>query len=130
MPLSWNITGCADPAALQTAQEWPVTNTIILCMPVIGLGTITEANAAEVYARLDLTQRLNGALMYTVVDGKPQDRNLTPLDVRARIGLRCNVAPETWASFQRRMLQWVRPDAERKYKEAIRRADEPAAVAV
>jgi hypothetical protein len=121
MPLTWDITQCADLDKIKSDAEWGITNTLILMTMNIGIGRITEKNAAEVYARLMFLDRIYGPAMYgTDEDGKTKDVSFTPQMVRDRIGLRCNVPDETWASFQRRHLKWFRPDREREYNDAFK----------
>lgn len=96
-----------------------VTDTLIFATMIVGMGEITEKNAAEFWDRLDLIQHLNGPLM----DGTDSEGKSTPVavtfeDVQNHIGLRTNVALETWAKFLKRNVdgwkqsrQWKRSHA-------------------
>lgn len=71
----------------------PVTEQIIFGCMAIGMGTITEKNYSEWYARYSLWSKLN---------------NITPLPigvVKEHIGLTTNVALETRAGWGKRTVQ-------------------------
>jgi hypothetical protein len=65
-----------------------VTYTIIMLTMGTGIGNLTEANAAEFFARASVSEKLHGPFLRQA-DGKPQP--LTPADVAAHIGLTTNV---------------------------------------
>lgn len=126
MPLTWDITKCADGALIKTDAEWPVTEACIFLTVGIGIGEWTEANAAEVYGRVHLMEAIYGAMVRTMPakaekGARPVDRFLTPEDIRRRIGLRTNVGkPETRASFLKRHCAAVVDDAAYQYQRAER----------
>lgn len=65
------------------------TNTLVWALNAVGLSSITEANAAEVYGRIAVHERVNGTSMYTNVDGSPLA--VTPKMVFDHIGLTTTV---------------------------------------
>jgi hypothetical protein len=77
-----------------------VTDTIIYMTIVVGMGEITEKNAAEFFARVELIQKLEGPTMV----GPDGPCNLTLDDIEKRIGLHTNVAMDTWRQFSTRVM--------------------------
>jgi hypothetical protein len=69
----------------------PVTESLIFASMATGIGTITEENASEVYARISFIEKVSGALMYRGEgwEGLP---NITPEEVQAHIGLSTNAS--------------------------------------
>lgn len=128
MPLTWDLTRCADDDKLISEDEWGVTNTLILMTMSIGIGEITEANASEVYARLRFLDRLYGPPMRGTnkETGETKDVSFTPEMVRDRIGMRCNVSPETQLAFMKRHLKWFMREGAEEYSKAFR--EQPADV--
>jgi hypothetical protein len=93
----------------------PETKSLIFATMVVGIGRITEGNAAEFYARLHAFERLNGT--YLTEQGK--NVYLTPEDVRRHIGLTTNVANETRAKWLKRVLGGEVDDIVRQYNRAL-----------
>lgn len=113
MSLDWTIDKIADyktlcwvPAGKDADGDDvsclnPVTNAIIWGTILTGLGSITEDNWRQFYARLHVAERLFGQMLY---DGKLEaHRYITADEVRAHVGLTTNVSRETDAAFARRM---------------------------
>jgi hypothetical protein len=132
MPLTWDVSACADVDKV-TDTEWGITNTLILMTMSIGMGQITEKNAAEVYTRLRFLDKLYGPPMrsHNTETDEWGEQSFTPQMVRDRIGLRCNVSLETRAAFMRRHLKWFMVEGEREYLNAEARVgvgagEEPA----
>jgi hypothetical protein len=116
MALTWSTAGIAnhDEVCWFTAEKdepehgikageqylAPLTNAFIWHSLNTGIGTITEANAAEVFARIALVERLYGASLRNA-DGP---RLITIDDVEAHIGLETNASykDETRSSFLKR----------------------------
>lgn len=78
----------------------PVTNALIWQSLSTGIGRITEANVAEVWARISLLEELYGASLRNSEGPRP----ITMEEVRQHIGLTTNVSykDETRASFMKR----------------------------
>lgn len=103
MSLNWNIEGCADPDALLTEDQRPITDAMIWATLFTGIGKITEKNVAEFYARLVVGRYWQG------------DNALPYEEVRKYIGLSTNVFPEeTRAKWLKRMIGGRMDDLVRK----------------
>src|SRR4051812_31333649 len=66
----------------------PVTEALIWNTISIDIGTITEDNASEVYARTKILESINGAMLFKAGKESPIEME----DIRAHIGLWCNVS--------------------------------------
>lgn len=117
MSLNFDLTAIPEDVKTITAQEdrpfdgikkgdrimSPVTNALIWSTLATGIGIINDETVDEVVARLDLLQKLDGALLreFDGEDWKP--RPITREDVEAHKGLSTNVFPmETRASWVKR----------------------------
>jgi hypothetical protein len=121
MPLTWDLSAIKDWEDIKTDEEWPTTNVCIFLTMHTGIGSWTEANAAEVYSRAKLLERLYGAFLFDTTDGKHTEVWLSTEDIRRRIGLRTNVGPtESRASFLKRHVGYKLDDEARAYTRAER----------
>lgn len=120
MSLNWNLRGIADyeTKCYFTAEEdrddlmysykageqvlHPTTYTLLFIMPAVGIGEITEANAAEVYARIHFLEMLSGAFRAKGADTK----YFEPSEIAAHIGLKTNVGDE-------KSIPWLKRIADR-----------------
>ena len=84
MALTFDVSECG--AWVRSEQEWPITEALIFASMPLGYGSITESNAADVYAALAVYESLAGPIL--LEDGKPT--RITPGMVQARIGLKTN----------------------------------------
>lgn len=89
MALTWDVTAC--PAWVRSEQEWPITQALIFLSMPLGYGSITEKNAADVYAAIAVYESLVGPTL--TEDGKPT--RITPGMVAGRIGLKTNAVNGT-----------------------------------
>ena len=84
----------------------PVTNALIWATMAVDLPGITRENAAEFFARLRFTERLDGPMLIRAeVDGKRPEGYaafLTPEEVVAHIGLTANVTAKSRAQWLKR----------------------------
>jgi hypothetical protein len=104
MALNWNVENIEDYEQVcwigEKGEEGrrmnPVTHALIFNSIAIGIGRITKDNAAEVFARTSIIERINGTLLQR--DGK--DVPIEFDDIRRHIGLSTNV------SFENRK-QWA-----------------------
>ena len=104
----------------------PVTETLIFMTMPVRLGSITQANADDFYARVKIMEKLDGPFLHGFRDGKRQDRFFTPQDIQAHIGLGCNVTSESFAKF----LGVIRDEHRQhrnSYKRALREKDSVSA---
>jgi hypothetical protein len=74
-----------------------VTNIVTLLTVIVGIGHITEKNAAEFYTRVETLQRLQGGSFGRTSKG--EDYPITLDDVKRHMGLRTNVEDITRAKF-------------------------------
>jgi hypothetical protein len=93
-----------------------VTEVLVFATMSTGINRITEKNADEFYARVDMLQRIYGAFLYR---GDGSDKLLTPEDVQAHIGLATNASAKTRAVFLRD-LGLVLDDRRRAYRQATK----------
>lgn len=90
-------------------KEWTAeANSIVFQMMFVGMHDITEANAPEVWRRVDLSQRINGSLWNKVHTNEDGSTDLEPVfltkgDIKKFIGLTTNVGNETKTKFNNRM---------------------------
>lgn len=98
----------------------PVTNALIWHALNTGIGTITEANAAEVYARIHFVETVYGESLWTA-DGP---KAITPEDVLAQIGLYTNASfrDESRASFLKRHAAYHLDQSKRRFETAREKA--------
>lgn len=137
MPLTWDLTKIENHKEVcwiknedeATSEGHPgtyrlstVTETLIFATMAVKLGSITEANADDFYARLKIIEKLDGPFMFKIEDGERKDMLFTPEMVQAHIGLVCNVSNESFAKF----LGTVRADykaLKHQYKAALRQKE-------
>ena len=98
MSLTWDLTQIKDHDTVcfvETVdgqrQLAPLTHSLIFATIGTALGQITEKNAGEFYARVKLLERVDGPYLH----GPDGPYLITPEDIRAHIGLVCNVVDET-----------------------------------
>lgn len=104
MALTWDASRVKDWDKLKDDKHAQiVTEAIIFDTMWVGIGEITEKNAEEFFMRRKLWHvacELDGDVMYG--DARPP-YHVTLDDIKARIGLRTNVADTTGAEFMRRL---------------------------
>jgi len=92
----------------------PVSQALETLTMSVGMGEITEDNWREFWARLYIVDQVFGPFLRNP-DGS--DRRLTPADVRAHIGLRANVAPDSKVTFKTKIINELRWRAARVVEE-------------
>ena len=111
MSLNWDVTECRDPDALTevSGNAWATTQHMVFATMSVGIGYIKdEAEAVEFWVRLQLMRKL-------------YNTPAVPLQIVLRyIGLRTNVAKETWPQFVRRHLNGFRQDKGRDARGELR----------
>lgn len=123
MPLDFDYSAVPDAITRITTDNGertnPVTNALAMATQIVGIRTITEANAAEFYARLHFSEMHNGALL---ISGEgPQ--YISAQDVRDHIGLTSNANTVTDAAFRRTRMAHVMEHLARSYTRSAPRAD-------
>jgi len=96
----WTYT---DESKTAVERMSPKTNVLIFSTMSVGMGSITEKNWREFFARLDMLQRAPGYAMLNDASGEPV--YFTPDDVFAHVGLRTNVSNETTGKWATRILK-------------------------
>lgn len=88
------------------------TKALIFGSMSLGLGSITEKNASEWYARWKMYEKYDGFSLYSMFkeDGTYEDIYLTPEVILKHIGLGMNVSDETTTN-------WCKRFAKPRYKE-------------
>jgi hypothetical protein len=140
MSLNWNVSGIENhdeicwftadadypDHGMEKGKQYlaPLTNAFIWHSLNTGIGTITEANAAEVFARISFVESLYGASLRK--DGK--DRPITIEDVQAHVGLYTNASfkDESRASFLKRHAASQLDQSKRSYERKIEQAQAAA----
>ena len=92
-----------SPEDIEGDRQWAITNQIIWATIGVDIGSITEKNYEEFYARLKIFDRMTGA-------GKHSKFQITLADVKRRIGLSTNVANTSRASFIKKMRTRMEQD--------------------
>lgn len=98
----------------------PVTESLIFKTMSVGIGEITEANAAEFYARVHLVEQIDGPSMFGMPEGRPD--TITVEDVRQHIGLQTNATykVETRSKWLSRVIGQELDTAARRYEAAAK----------
>lgn len=132
MSLTWDVENVKDyeSTCFYTDDECaegerklnPITNALIWHTLSIGIGQFTEKNAAKIYARIAIVEKLDGPSLRNA-DGP---RAITPEDVQAHIGMWTNVGDITDAQFKKRVIDDVLSRNEREYERAVKKASVPA----
>lgn len=123
MALNYDLNKIADFESLYDGDDEngyrlePMFESIILLSMRTGIGSITEDNAADVYARLKLIEPHNGFVSAIDEDGNRVPMYLEPEHVQRLIGLTTNVSKKTEAQFLRD-LKWELRDFRGEYERA------------
>ena len=93
MALTWDATKVADYETLH-ADKRELAKSEYLCWAMMDarIGEITNANWNDVFTRIDLLQKLNGAILRNSEGEVPY----TKADIERRVGYRTNVKTETF----------------------------------
>jgi hypothetical protein len=92
------------------------TKALIFGSMALGLGSITEKNASEWYARWKMYEKYAGFTLYSVYDKESNKINevyLTPEVILKHIGLSMNVSDETTATWCKRFAKPMYREDER-----------------
>ena len=107
MTLNLDWSNVKDYKELEKDDDWRKEIVLLghLMMPM-GVRAITASNVGEVFARIDILQRLQGAFMHRS-DGKGGREPVlfTPEDIISYIGLRTNVPDISRTEFMRNVVR-------------------------
>ena len=113
MPLTWDCTNVRDWVDLTTDDAvWLRTAYLAYELMRCGISTITEKNVYEVWVRVDIMQRLDGAILGNA-DG---DVPYTFEDIERHVGYTTNVTNETQAQWLKKVYANRLDEAKRKGK--------------
>lgn len=122
MSLNWDASKVAESVRKGTRYDEKgepyegislITEALVWGSLMTGIGTITTANAGEVFARFSLYETLNGVLIREGVTdetgawtGEHKDRPITAQDVIDHVGLKTNASfrDETRAAWVKRLV--------------------------
>jgi len=122
MALNFNLEGIENYKEVcfdDVGERTPVTELLIFTTIHVGLGEITEKNAAEFYARMIIIHKLHDIGIVTPTGTVLLD----PEHVQKHIGLTTNVPNETRSEWTRRMFNNKRSVTEdycRNYRAAMK----------
>ena len=124
MALTWSTEKIVDKSVLspEVGADMGVTEVLIYGALMTGIGEITDANAAEVYARFSFYEQLNGAFLRTSVLGAhDRPRPITVADIVAHVGLTTNASyhDESRASWLKRVAHRVASENAATYRRAV-----------
>lgn len=111
MALSWDITNCKEHEELWSDENKAMTEQMIWLMMAIGIGQIKVSNWADVYARIKVLEKLDGAYINKSVKSSITNEQTlvpvyySPLDIARRIGLSTNVTDEKYNAWFKRITQ-------------------------
>ena len=102
---AWYIPGTSDTEKLancDVAERMdPLTHALIWAPMGIQMGSITEDNYGEFWARVSLMEKLSGPFLHRRAQGAEgwEPRPITLDEVKTHVGLKTNVSDEGWASW-------------------------------
>lgn len=125
MSLDWNVSHVLRHEQMCYRDDGslnPITEALIWKTLSVGIGEITEANAAEFIARLAIIEAIDGFVIFEEGKGRP----ISEEEVVAHIGLRTNVFPAlTRAQWLKQQIGSRADDRKRYAQRAINRKKEP-----
>lgn len=114
MALNWQLDKIANYKQLcwkgegQEQRMNAVTNALIWLQIPILMGEITEKNHVEVFKRISMYEKTQGAFVRYHTTG---DYFITLKDVKEHIGLKTNVREETFAKFKKELMIRIEREA-------------------
>ena len=103
----------------------PLTNCLIWSTISVDLRGITEENYSEFWLRIHLLEKLTGCFLNEKdpETGKWGPRKITLDEIKAHIGLSCNVSPLSWREWLNKTMDNVRRDTLRSVGEKDSRSE-------
>jgi hypothetical protein len=111
MALSWDITKCKEHEELWSDDNNAMTEQMIWLLMAVGIGQIKVTNWADVYARIKVLEKLDGAYINKSVKSDISNEQTlvpvyySPLDVARRIGITTNVTDEKYSVWFKRITK-------------------------
>lgn len=115
MSLNWDATKCKNLDELLGESE--VAKTQYLCYEFLRCGfgyEITESNWTELWTRIEILQKLQGALLRGQKDGEFVEVPYTAEDIRRRIGYQANVPLELFNGVLTRIYKSNKADNKKR----------------
>lgn len=120
MSLIWNTAEGSPARATAADPQWQgALRAISFGLAIVGLGRITEENAAEVYARLKLAEH-DGPFLTGTDEKGDKVYGFTPEIVARFVGLNTNVSNETEAKFLSRLGKSILRDGRARYAAKVK----------
>lgn len=128
MSLDWNLTQIKNYQKVCRKENGDlavVTHALIYTMMGIGICSITEKNAAEVYARVAMYEKLHGAQRTAFNSQGGVDKiYFTTKDIRDHIGLRTNASTVPLAKWCKGKTEWFIRDEIQLYERMLEKESE------
>lgn len=111
MALSWDITKCDEHEGLWSVENKAMTEQMIWLMMAIGISEIKVTNWADVYARIKVLEKLDGAYINKSVKSSITNEQTlmpvyySPVDIARRIGITTNVSDEKYSVWFKRITK-------------------------
>jgi len=111
MALSWDITKCKEHESLWSDEHKAMTEQMIWLLMAVGIGQIKVTNWADVYARIKVLEKLDGAYINKSVKSSITNEQTlvpvyySPLDIARRIGITTNVSDEKYSVWFKRITK-------------------------
>jgi hypothetical protein len=111
MSLDFDLSKTSLPRDDDGQLIWTrATERLIFATMGVGINALTDKNAAEFYARVSFSERVNGV---------PTEFRTTAADVAQHIGLKTNASALTRAQYLKRLTSWDLDSAVRAYPERV-----------
>jgi hypothetical protein len=126
MALNWSYENVTPEGKAMIESSWlgekgdetnPALDSVIWATMAIGVGQWTKANMPAVLERMAIYQFLCGPAI-TFNDGRRY--YVTPEELAKLEGLSTNVTKETDAAFAKKVIRWVKEEAERAMRKTVR----------
>jgi hypothetical protein len=107
------MTSVKDWSALNDSSPVENLKSQYLCfgLMAVGVGSITESTWNDAWVRLEIYQKVNGAI---ISDGEGNGLFWTPEDIHRRIGYQTNVGNVPWTQFIKNLRTNLQFDAGKK----------------
>jgi len=123
MSLRFDVSKLEDSSiAWEGDYSSALCNAIVPSLMFIEMGTITEENAGEVYARLHMLEQLCGANRLKLAENGvgTEPVYITPSEVKSFIGLTCNVTTISRNKFYAGIVKGSLDEYKRNYRSATK----------
>lgn len=112
MSLDWDYSEAIKREGrdqIMNDPHWDISHTMIWTAMIVGIGTITKANAQKFFTRVHQWERTHGPI-------NTNGEHITAADVRKRIGLRTNASHLTDAEWRKKLERIAQEEARREWE--------------